>query len=183
MLNEECIVIGSGKLYVTEFTGTLPELATLETEDNRLGYIKGGATLTYTPEFYEAKDDLNYVAKRALTKEEVTFKSGILTWNGERLAKLCSTARVTEDATKKTRTVKIGGTQNYDGKSYVLLFVHKDPVDGDVRLLIAGSNQSGFTLTFAQDAETVVDAEFKALPHDDEGTLVELIEEMPGASN
>ena len=40
------IVLGSGKLYATEFTDTIPEDSTLETDDNILGLISGGATLT-----------------------------------------------------------------------------------------------------------------------------------------
>ena len=45
-MNKESIVLGSGDLYCTEFTGTnaaLPSNEVLETEENRLGHIKGGA--------------------------------------------------------------------------------------------------------------------------------------------
>ena len=176
----ETITLGSGKLYALEFpsTGTLPEDATIETEQNRLAWIKGGASLEYTGEFYDAKDDLGMVSKRKLTTEEVKLISGIMTWNGQVLKKLCSTARVTE--TGGIRTVKIGGTANDDGKSYIIHFVHEDPVDGDVRITIVGQNTSGFTLQFAADAETVIDAEFSAVSGklDDEGTLVIIKEEI-----
>ena len=164
------IVLGSGKLYVVAYTNEVPADSVIETEDNLIGYIQGGATLTYTPSFYEAKDDLGYVVKKMLTEEEVTFKSGVMTWNGETLQKLCSTARVTTDAT--TRTVKIGGLANYDGKSYVIHFVHEDNVEGDVRITIVGQNEAGFEMAFAKDAETVINAEFKALPQDTDGTLI-----------
>ena len=164
------IVLGSGKLYVVAYTNEVPVDSVIETEDNLIGYIQGGATLTYTPSFYEAKDDLGYVVKKMLTEEEVTFKSGVMTWNGETLQKLCSTARVTTDAT--TRTVKIGGLANYDGKSYVIHFVHEDNVEGDVRITIVGQNEAGFEMAFAKDAETVINAEFKALPQDTDGTLI-----------
>ena len=106
------------------------------------------------------------------------MKSGIMTWCGTTLKKLCQTARVTEDAEKKKRTVKIGGIGNADGKRYVLHFVHKDTVDGDVRVTIVGSNQAGFTIAFAKDSETVIDAEFKAQPMDKEGTLILYEEDM-----
>ena len=43
----ERIVLGSGKLYVDEFTGELPEDVDIEVEAKLLGYIQGGATLTY----------------------------------------------------------------------------------------------------------------------------------------
>ena len=74
--------------------------------------------------------------------------------------------------------MKIGGIGNADGKKYVLHFVHKDPVDGDVRVTIVGNNQAGFTIAFAKDSETVIDAEFKAQPMDKEGTLILYEEDM-----
>lgn len=168
----EKIVIGSGKLYIDEFTNTLPEDTAIEKDEKLLGYIQGGATLTYSPTFYEAKDDLGIVSKKMITDEEVVLKSGVMTWNGETLAKLASTARVTTDTSTKTRTVKIGGAGNYDGKKYILHFVHEDKVDGDIRITIVGSNEAGLELSFAKDKETVINAEFKAQPHDNEGTLV-----------
>jgi hypothetical protein len=168
--NTEKIVLGSGKLYVVEFTDTMPEDTTIEADDNLIGLIQGGATLTYTPTFYEAKDDLGLVSKKFLTEEEVILKSGIMTWNGNTIEKLTSTARVTEE--KGTRTVKIGGIDNYNGKQYVIHFVHKDDVDGDIRITIVGSNEAGFEIAFAKDKETVINAEFKAQPQDKEGTLI-----------
>ena len=66
----EKIVLGSGKLYVTEFANTIPEDSVLEVKENILGYIQGGATLSYTPSFYEAKDDLGLVVKKPLSKGE-----------------------------------------------------------------------------------------------------------------
>lgn len=180
-MNKESIVLGSGDLYCTEFMGTnaaLPSNEVLETEENRLGHIKGGAEIEYAPSFYEAKDDMGKVSKVILTEEEATFKSGIMTWCGETLKKLCQTARVTEDAQKKIRTVEIGGVGKADGKRYVIHFVHKDNVDGDIRVTIVGNNQAGFTIAFAKDSETVIDAEFKAQPMDKEGTLITYQEEM-----
>lgn len=173
MANTEKIVLGSGKMYVTQFTkGTaIPADATLEVNDNLIGWIQGGATLQYTPTFYEAKDDLGMVSKKFLTEEEVILRSGIMTWNGSTIAKLTATARV--DETKAgVRTVKIGGIGNYDGTQYLIRFVHEDNVDGDIRITIVGSNEAGFEMSFAKDQETVINAEFKAQPQDDEGTLI-----------
>ena len=154
----------------------MPEVATLCVEQNRLGYISGGATLEYKPTFYEAKDDLGYITKVILTEEEATLKSGVLTFNGKVLDKLCDSA-VVEDGEGK-RTVKIGGLGNARNKDYVVCFYHEDKKDGDIWVLIVGRNQSGFSLAFAKDKETVIDAEFKAIPHDEDGTLIEYIEEI-----
>ncbi|MFH5834551.1 hypothetical protein ACHAL6_00570 [Proteiniclasticum sp. C24MP] len=181
--DKEVITLGSGKLYILEFAKgeTLPTDEVLEVEENRVGEIKGGASLEYTAETYTAKDDLGNVEKTIVTNEEVLLKSGIMTWNGQTLAQLSATARVTEAAGK--RTLKIGGLKNQSGKMYLVRFLHEDPIDGDVRISIVGQNQAGFTLAFAKDAETVVDAEFKANPAvDNEGTLVIIEEEIPVAA-
>lgn len=178
---DEKIVLGSGTLYCMEFTGAMPADAAIEVEANKLGYIQGGASLEYKPEFYEATDDLGKVTKAIITKEEALLKSGIMTWNGNTLKKLSSTARVTEDTVTGKRTVKIGGITNNDGKKYVIHFVHEDPVDGDIRVTIVGQNQAGFTLAFVKDKETVINAEFKAQPQDAEGTLILYTEEIPVA--
>ena len=161
------IVLGSGKLYVDTITATsgvysIPADNTIEADAKLLGYIKGGATLEYTPTFYTVKDDLGIVSRRYLTDESVVFKSGILTWNYDVLDKLCSTATVTSGTGKKT--VKIGGIDNYDDQMYVLRFVHEDDVEGDIRLTVVGNNTAGFELQFQPDTETVLNAEFECVP-------------------
>ena len=179
------IVLGSGKLYVTEATKatgggyTIPADSTLETAANLIGYIQGGATLEYTPEFYEAKDDLGYVYKKYLTEEEAILKSGIMTWNGDTLTKLTATGRKDTTASTQSKNVfKIGGIGNFNNTQYVIRFVHEDDVDGDIRITIVGSNESGFEMAFAKDAETVINAEFKAVPNDTAGTLIIYEEEV-----
>jgi hypothetical protein len=175
-ITEEKIVIGSGELYVQEFTGEVPADSVIEDDDNLIGRVQGGATLTYKPKYVNVADDLGYVNKTILTEEEVTLKSGILTWNGDVLGKLNSTARVTEDG--NTRTVKIGGIANQDGKNYLIRFLHKDAVDGNMHITIVGNNQAGFALAFVKDKETVIDAEFTAFPVDDEGTKIIFTEDI-----
>jgi len=170
------IALGSGDLFCMEFTGTLPEDEAIEKDENLLGAIKGGASVEYKPTKYTAYDDSGRRSKEIITDEEAKLKSGVITWNGKTLARLCSTARVTESGNR--RTVKIGGIKNHDGKKYVLRFLHKDAEDGDCRLTIVGSNEAGFTLAFAKDKEVQIDAEFKAFPHDEDGTLIRYDEEI-----
>lgn len=182
MATPKRIVLGSGKLHVVQFTGQtqIADAAAVQalcTDDTVLGYISGGASLAYTPTFYTATDDLGYVTKTIITEEEVTLTSGVMTFNGNTLATLSSTARVTEDPTGKTRTVRIGGIGNASNTQYAIIFHHEDDQDGDIYVCIVGNNQNGFTLAFAKDQETVIDAEFRALAQDDEGTLVMYIEQ------
>lgn len=177
--DNKVITLGSGKLYVAEYSGTIPEDSVIEVDENLLGLIKGGANIAYTPEFATATDDLGLAKKQKILNEEVVLSTGLITWNGNTLAKLSSTGRVVES--NGIRTTKIGGLGNDNGKSYVLHFVHEDAADGDVRATIVGKNTSGFTLPFSTE-ETTVDAEFNALPNDSEGTLLILKEEIPASS-
>lgn len=174
--NAKPITLGSGNLLIKEYSDVMPAYTDFDDEADLLGRIQGGATLEYSGEWYEAKDDTGKAVKTIITEEEATLKSGIITWNGKTLTQLCSTARVTEAA--GIRTVKIGGVGNQDNKSYALCFHHIDKIDGDVWLVLRAVNQGGISLAFAKDKETVIDAEFKCLPQDDEGTLIQYIEEI-----
>lgn len=175
----ERVVLGSGKLYTIPFTDSIPTDAEIETEENRLGDIQGGATLEYKPTYYTVEDDLGLVKEDFITTEEATFKSGILTWNGKTLEKLCATAVAMDEAEKKKRTVKIGGLNKDKKEKRLFRFVHKDDVKGNIRVTIVGKNQAGFTLSFLKDKETVINAEIKGTPLDNDGTLIIYEEELP----
>lgn len=173
--SKDTITLGSGKLYMQEFDDAMPTVDALCVETNLLGYIKGGASLEYTEEIAEEKDDLGYASKVITTTEEALLKCGILTWNGDTLTKLVDRCKVTTAAGK--RTIKIGGAGNAQGKYYAICFAHEDKTDGNLWVLIKGRNTVGLTLTFATDTGTLIEPEFKAMPHDEDGTLIQLIEE------
>lgn len=180
----ERIILGSGAIHLKVFEPGKPIPNPWEfcTEDNRFSYISGGATLEYKSDYSEATDDLGKVSKTIITKEEVILKSGLMTMDGNTIDKLCDTARVSTSEDQKYRIVKIGGVGNRKGSKYVICFHHIDPVDGDIYVMIVGQNTAGLTLSFKKDDATVVDAEFKALPNlDNEGTLVQYVEKIPGA--
>ena len=172
------ITLGSGKLYYQEHTGTMPNqeaITKLCTDTNLLAYIKGGAALEYSQETYEEKDDLGIVSKVITVSEEVKLKCGLLTWNGKTIDILIDNSTVTEET--GMRVIKIGGAGNAKGKYYVLVFKHEDHTDGNVIVALVGRNTAGLSLTFAADAGTVLEAEFTAKAHDDDGTLVTVYEE------
>jgi hypothetical protein len=175
--DKNTITLGSGKIYLQAFSGSMPTVATLCTEANFLGHIKGGAALEYTEETYEEKDDLGIVSKIITTSEEAILKCGLITWNGATLKKLIDRCQTTEAAGK--RTTKIGGAGNAQGGYYAICFHHHDATDGDLWVLIKGRNTAGLTLTFATENGTLLEPEFNAIPQDTNGTLIELIEEIP----
>ena len=182
MAETERIILGSGNVHMKLFNGELPAVDDICTDENQVSYIQGGATIEYKPTYYTAKDDTRKIQKTVITDEEATLKSGLMTFCGNTLEKICDTARVSYvEKTlnkKKRRIVKVGGGNNQGRKKYVICFHHEDPVDGDIWVMIVGNNQAGFSLAFANDKETVVDAEFTALPQDKEGTLIHYEEEV-----
>lgn len=175
--DKNTITLGSGKIYLTPYSDAMPTVDTVCVDENLLGYIKGGAALEYTQETYEEKDDLGFVSKIITTNEEAILRCGLLTWNGATLKKLIDRCQSSEASGK--RTTKIGGAGNAQGGYYAICFFHEDKTDGNLWIMIKGRNTAGATLTFAVDEGTVVEPEFKAMPMDNAGTLVEMIEEIP----
>lgn len=173
------IVLGSGKLYIAKYTGDSFDMSAVAVEGNQVGLIQGGASLEYKPTTYEVKDDLCQVYKRFITAEEATLKSGILTWNLEALNKIIGNKSYTADTSK--RTLKLGGNGAREMEQFAVVFVHTKSDGKTVSVGIVGTNEAGLSLSFAADKETVVDAEFKAIGHDDNGTLVIIEEEVASA--
>ena len=179
------ITLGSGKLYYSEYSDstelTHSAVKALCTDANRLGLIKGGASITYTEETYEEKDDLGLASKILTTKEDVKLKCGLITWTGNTIGVLVDRSTVSDDSTNGVRTTKIGGAGNTKGKYYVLVFHHEDKTDGDLWVVIVGRNTVGLSLAFASDTGSVIEPEFTAKPHDEDGTLVVIYEELDAA--
>lgn len=175
MANEQ-LILGSGDLYIVAFTDTLPADDVIEIDANKVGHIKGGASLEYKPNEYEVSSDTGEVLKRFVISEEITFKSGVLTWNLETLSKLMANCSFTDD-NAGTRTMRIGGKGARKMSEYVVHFVHEEADGSKFRVTLVGTASNGFSLAFAPDKETVVDAEFKAKGHDAAGTQVILTEE------
>ena len=171
----EQIILGSGDLYVTDFTGTIPEDTVIEVEENLIGRIKGGASLEYKPTEYEVADDAYKVIKRFVISEETTFKSGVLTWNLAVLNKLIAAGTYSDDETGK-RTLKFGGNGARVMKEFLVHFVHTEQDGNKFTITLVGTASNGFSLAFAPDKETVIDAEFKAKGHDASGTQVIMTE-------
>ena len=99
----ERIILGSGYIHIGEFKAAdpLPDPQIFCTDDNIFSYISGGATLNYSPSYYEAKDDMGKVSKTIITEEEATLTAGLMTFNGKTLDKLVDTARESENRERK----------------------------------------------------------------------------------
>lgn len=176
--NSEEIILGSGDLYLAEFTGDIPDDSVIEADDKRAGNVKGGATLEYSQTSQTVKDDKGRVKKTITTEEDVKFKTGLITWVDTWIKALISTARV--DATTKTghRVYKIGGLSNQSKTRYLFRFVHTRDDGRKLRVTVTGKNTGTISIAFNPENATTVDAEISANPLDKDGTLVIIDDEM-----
>lgn len=175
------IPLGSMDFYVVEFSGTIPQDSAIETESNMIGRTKNGGTVNYSSTWYEAASDDGKARKRKLTAESASISYGNITWNGNTISKLVATARTSEESNK--RTTKIGGIVNDNGKRYLIRGVHKDPVDGDVRITGVGVNTGGWEAIYSPTQETIITPTFELEPKlDSDGTLLIYEEEVVEAT-
>lgn len=171
------IPLGSMDFFVVPWTGTIPEDKELEKESNMIGRTKNGATINYTANWYTASSDDGKAKKRKLIDESASISYGNITWSAKTINTLIATARTTESDGK--RKTKIGGVQNDNGLRYLIRGVHKDKVDGDIRVTGVGVNTGGWESVFSPNNETVVTPTFELEPlMDDEGTLLIYEEEV-----
>lgn len=181
MANEKMkkVVIGSVDMYLTKWNNpaSLPEWKTIATEENHFCAVKNGASFEYKTESTDDSDDLGYVKVNRVTKETVTFKAEAFTWNGETIKTLCPTAEVTTAG--NMRTIKIGGLGKYKDDTYLILCVHKDSVNGDMRIWVRGNNTSGFTFKFDSANASTLPIEIVAQSLDSTGTLLQIEEDIP----
>lgn len=168
------IVLGSGELYIADFSGTIPADAEIEVVDNKIANISGGASLDSKADFKQIKDDFDISVLEYFTNEEVKFKSGILTWNLPVLDKIIANGEVdTSDVAKDV--LFIGGRNKNGVKRQLIRFVHTLKKTGKkLRITLVGSASGDFKLNFEKDKETVIDAEFTAVAQDTDGTLVKI---------
>lgn len=177
--NSDEIILGSGDLYIMEFTGEIPEDTAIEADANRAGNIKGGATLEYSIESQTVQDDKGRVKKTIVTKETVTFKTGLMTWVKQYMQALVQTARIDENTKAGHRIYKLGGLANLSKTRYLWRFVHTRDDGRKVRITVTGKNTGTISLAFQPENETVVDSEITADTLDAAGTLVILDDELP----
>lgn len=180
--SKERIILGSGKHYVAEYNSVngLPSHTDVCKPENLLGLTKSGAELSYTEDTHEESDDHGLATKVVTIKEDAFLKLGVATMNGNTLQKMVDRCQVTEK--DGLRTIKIGGAGNAQNKDWVVCFHHEDKKDGDIWVMVVGRNTGGLTLTYAMDNATKAEPQFKALPQDDKGTLITIIEEMDAAT-
>ncbi|MGG7077381.1 hypothetical protein [Clostridium sardiniense] len=155
------ILVGAGELYMYEFTGeAIPSDAEIETDEHNVGHCNSGFSIDYKPKKYDVKNQYGRIVKSFITDEELTAKTGIISWDLNKLA-LLSTAKITEDAEKKKRTLTFGGGGSL--KNVLVRFVHEEN-GKHLRFTMIGQGGNGFGLDFA-DKEVSINAEIQAMEY------------------
>lgn len=179
--NSEDIILGSGDTYICEYTGEIPADDVIETDANRAGNTKGGASVEYSAANTTVQDDKGRVKKTITTEETVKFKTGMMTWSPEYIKALISTARVDETTKAGHRIIKIGGLSKQNNKKYLFRFVHTRQDGRKLRCTITGKNTGALSLAFQNENPSTIDSEITAETLDGEGTLVIFDDELPAA--
>lgn len=155
------ILIGAGELYMYEFTGeAIPSDEEIETDEHNVGHCNSGFSIDYKPKKYDVKNQYGRIVKSFITDEELTAKTGIISWDLNKLA-LLSTAKITEDSEKKKRTLTFGGGGSL--KNVLVRFVHEEN-GKHLRFTMIGQGGNGFGLDFA-DKEVSINAEIQAMEY------------------
>ncbi|MDB1935272.1 hypothetical protein PMY12_18540 [Clostridium tertium] len=156
------IVLGAGEIFMYEFSGeSIPGHTEIETEAHNVGHCSGGFSIDYKPEKYEVKNQYGKTVKSFITKEEITAKTGILTWSLEKLA-LLSTAKFAQDKEKKIRTLKFGVCGAL--KTVLIRFVHTKENGKKIRFTMIGQGGNGFAIQFGEK-ELTIDSEITAIEY------------------
>lgn len=179
------IPMGSVDIYIMEFTGTkvseIPEDSVIETEENLIGRIKDGGTVTYKPTYYTAKSDDGKAKRTDLTEEDVSISFGLITLAGDALVRLVPTAKSTTE--NGERITEIGGIDNDNGKVYLVRAVHKDKKKGDVRYTIIGRNVEGFAAAYKPNQECIITPSIDADPFENGRLLLIKESDIPSSAS
>lgn len=173
--NKDEILLGAGEVYMYRFDGdTIPADAEIETDDHNVGHCSTGFTIDYKPTKYDVQNQYEKIVKSFITKEEITAKTGILTWRLSNMS-LLSTGEYEEDADKKVRKLVFTG-QGKSIATVMLRFVHTKENGKKIRFTMIGQGGSGFAIAF-EGKEVTIDAEISAISKVD-GFLASFEEEL-----
>lgn len=155
------ILVGACDVFMQEFDGTeIPEDSEIETAEHSVGHCSSGFTVDYKPTELKIENHHGNLVRKAVVKEEISAKTGIMSWDLERLSQL-STGEYTVDKEKKKKMLLFTG-EGKKLKTILLRAVHVKDNGKKLRFTMIGSGGSGFAIAF-ENKEVTVDAELSAV--------------------
>lgn len=160
MENKDEVILGAGEVYMYEFDGAdIPDDEIIETDDHNVGHCNSGFSIDYKPELYDVKNQYGKIVRRFTIAEDITVKTGIISWSLSKL-KMLSTANIVLDSVKKTRKLIFGGKSSL--KTVLVRFVHEKENGKKLRFTTIAQGGNGFALEFTQQ-ELTINAELSAI--------------------
>lgn len=168
---------GSGTVYEFNIPAdfTMPTTAaaiktfveTYATENNQIGFLKGGFELEVTTENLQDQSDLGEMKIDVITKEEAALNFSLFNSNGETLSRLYPTATTTDGVTV------VGGLANASQTDHVILFVsaNKNGDDEQTVFIAEGKNTEGFTINWNPDSVEPFACNYSVVPFNTNGNL------------
>lgn len=103
----EDIAIGSGYMYIKEYEkgSAIPKISEIAVEENRKGYLSGGASIYYTPTIDTYKDDMEEITRKILSGEDIGIKGSIGTFMPDTFGIMAPNSEITTDNTVKVPTL------------------------------------------------------------------------------
>lgn len=165
MENVERIMLGQGELYIMPFNDIVDPANLTEAEEAKLikiGAIESGATVNISKEYSHVKSYNRGTIMKFPKSTDVVFKTGVITFDLQNIAKFIYGSDYAVDTTNKTRTMIIG--QSDITPNCYLRFVHTNKVDNKTltvnvyRAMFTGEQEFNFN-----DNAMATNYEFTAL--------------------
>lgn len=160
----DTILLGGGAVYIMPIEGvtSIPDDSVIETAANNVGWCESGAKIQYKPKLADIYNQYDQLVKRFITRENLTFKTGILTWNLENLSKLSNANFIPATENNLERRVVFTGTGALN--TVLLRFVYIKENGKAIRFTMVGQGGNGFGLDFS-DKATSIDAEIQGIQY------------------
>lgn len=170
---------GSGTLYALDPTGiTIPTteaaaktfVETYCTEENQLGFLKNGLTITIDPESLTDQSDLGEMKIDLLTQENATVETAVFNVNGETVARVYPTATYTDSV------MVVGGLSGVAQDAKLYIFVEANVQNGKQQVVIfLGKNTSGFSIQWSPDGVQPFSINLAVEPFNTQGNLFVMV--------
>lgn len=158
------IILGGGAVYIMPVTGitAIPADTDIEVAQYNVGWCEGGFKVNYKPKTTEVYNQFEQLVKTFITREELSVKTGILTWNLKNLALLSNATMIPATQNNLTNTVVFTGSGEL--QTVLLRFVYTKENGKKIRFTMVGQGGSGFGMDFG-DKATSVNAEIKGIQY------------------
>lgn len=160
------ILLGGGDVYVMNVNDiqgdNLPSDEEIETTANNVGWCESGFKINYKPKETKVYNQFDQLVKTFITREDITAKTGILTWNVNNIALMSNATMIPASGSNMENTVVFTGSGEL--AMVLLRFVHTKPNGKKIRFTMVGQGGSGFGVEFG-DKATSLNAEITGVQY------------------